>query len=159
MKKEELMKRFIPVLSVVIFVIIFLSGNICPSYAQDKETQSLKKVCCFAGTYKGFRKDLPSKSCSEPTSGEFKIEIKQDKGCGSKIWGIISDPTGSPMKFKGKVTAGPGRCCTLEAKAEKPGESVKFKGVLCKRGTKWYCKEGKYVNSRGCSGVFELEQI
>jgi hypothetical protein len=154
-----MMKKFIPVLGVVIFVILFLAGNVCTAFAQEKEKPSLKKLCCIAGTYKGIHKDLPSRTCSEPEKGEFKMEIYQDRGCGSKIWGKITDPSGEVMKFEGMVKPGPGRCCTIEAKAEKPGESVKFKGILCKRGMKWYSKEGKYVHSNGCEGVFEIKQI
>ena len=153
------MKKFVPVLGVVIFVILFLVGNVCTGFAQEKEKPPLKRVCCIAGTYKGVHKDLPSRTCPEPQKGEFTMEISQDRGCGSKIWGKITDPSGEVMKLEGTVNPGPGSCCTIEAKAGKPGETIKFKGILCKRGTKWYSKEGKYVHSNGCEGVFEIKQI
>jgi hypothetical protein len=159
MKKEEMMKKFVPVLGVVFFVILFLVGNVYSAFAQEKENQPLKKPCCIAGTYKGIHKDLPSLTCSEPGEGEITMEINQDSDCGSKIWGKITIPSGDVLKFEGTVKPGPGRCCTIEATAELPGESIKFKGILCKKDTKWYSKEGKYVHSRGCKGVFEIKQI
>jgi hypothetical protein len=154
-----MMKKFVPVLGVVIFVILFLVGNVCSAFAQEKKKPPLKKMCCIAGTYKGVYKDLPSKTCSEPEKGEFEMEIYQDRGCGSKIWGKLTNPSGDVMKFEGTVKPGPGRCCTIEAKAETPSETVKFKVILCKRGMKWYSKEGKYVHSGGCEGVVEMKQI
>jgi hypothetical protein len=154
-----MMKKFLPVLGIVFFVILFLVGNAFTAFAQEKEKQPLKRFCCIAGTYKGVHKDLPSRTCPEPGEGEFTMEINQDRGCGSKIWGKITDPSGEVMKFEGTVKPGPGRCCTIEAKAEKPGESVKFKAILCKSGGKWYSKEGKYVHSNGCEGEFKIKQI
>ena len=153
------MKKFMPLLGVVIFAIIFLAGNVCTAFAQEKEKPSLKPLCCIAGNYNGFHKDLPSRTCPEPGKGEFKMEISQYRDCGSKIWGKITDPSGEVMKFEGTIKPGPGRCCTIEAKAEKPGESVKLKAILCKRGGKWYSKDGKYVHSGGCEGEFEIKQI
>lgn len=153
------MKKFVPVLSVVIFVIFFLVGNVFTAFAQEKENPPLRRLCCIAGTYEGIYKDLPSETCSNPEKGKFKMEIYQDKGCGSNIWGKLTNPSGDVMRFEGTIKPGPGRCCTMEAKAGSPSETVKFKGILCQREKKWYSKEGKYVHSGGCEGVFELKQI
>ena len=153
------MKKIMPLLGVVIFAVIFLVGNVCTAFAQEKEKPSLKPLCCIAGTYKGFHQDLPSRNCSEPEKGEFTMEIYQARGCDSKIWGKITDASGEVMEFEGTVKPGPEKCCAIEAKAENTRETVRFKAILCKRGRKWYSKDGKYVHSNGCEGEFKIKEI
>jgi hypothetical protein len=127
--------------------------------------------CCIAGTYEGFHKDnLPaSKTCPKPESGKFIMEIMQDKGCGSKIWGIVTDPKdGTKQKFEGTVKVRE-KCCYIEGIMKKPaaptgapGEETKFWGTLCKKGDK-FVGGGEYSTSRGtlpgCKGKWEMKQM
>lgn len=141
------MKLFIFIIS---FVLV-LAGQ--PLFSQMKK-------CCITGEYKGFHQDLKSITCKEPGEGNFTMYIEQEKGCGSKIWGKIVDPVGpSVMKFEGTVKPGPGKCCTIHGIAKNATEKIKFKTILCKMGTKWVSKKGKYKHSNGCTGKFEIKQL
>jgi hypothetical protein len=143
--------------SVFVFLgAMFVAGSMNEVVAQKRP--HLKR-CCIAGSYKGEHKDLLSRTCKEPGSGKFTMEIQQDRGCGEKIWGEIIGSDGEAMKFEGMVKPAPGKCCTITGKASKPGETVEIKGILCKKGKKWYTKEGKYKHSNGCTGTFYMEQI
>jgi hypothetical protein len=154
-----MMKRFLTFFGLVAIVALLLIGNTHKVFAQDNSLRSLKKPCCIAGTYKGFHEDIPSKTCNDRGKGEFTMVIVQEKNCGEKIKGTISDPTGSPMNFKGTIKPGPGKCCTLEGEASKPGETVKITAILCRKAMKWFSKDGKYVHSNGCKGTFKIKQI
>ncbi len=128
--------------------------------------------CCIAGKYAGFRKDNPvaSKTCPKPGEGKFVMVINQDKGCGSKIWGTVTNPTdpkATPQTFEGKVLQRE-KCCYIEgvmkkpaATAAVPAEETKFSGVLCKKGGKWSGK-GNYTTTSGattCNGTWEMSQM
>jgi hypothetical protein len=121
--------------------------------------------CCIAGKYNGLHKRIPTKTCPKPDEGKFVMEIFQDKGCGSRIWGTVTDPKdGSIQKFEGKVTP-KGKCCYIEGKmtrsaavAAVPVEETKFWGTLCKTGTKW-SGNGEYVDSKGCKGTWNMTQM
>jgi len=118
-----------------------------------------KAACCIAGTYQGTHEDIPSGMCNEPKKGKFTMEIFQERNCGTMIKGKITDSSGAPMEFKGSVTAGALKCCTLIGKAAKPGESVTFKAQLCRdKSGKWYSKNGTYKQSDGCEGKFQIYQ-
>jgi hypothetical protein len=152
-----MMKKLLRFSVFVILAAIFVVGSMNGVFAQKKPL--LKMKCCIAGSYKGEHKDLPSRTCKEPGSGTFTMEIHQDRGCGAKIRGEITGSDGSVMKFEGMVKPARGKCCTITGKASNPGETVEFKGILCKKGKKWYTKEGKYKHSNGCTGTFSMEQI
>ena len=128
--------------------------------------------CCIAGKYEGSHKDnLPAtKTCPTPKSGKFTMEIMQDKGCGSKIWGTVTDlKDGTKQNFEGKVTVRE-KCCYIEGVMKKPAataatasvEETKFWGTLC-------MKDGKFVGSGeyrtfkgtlpGCKGKWEMKQL
>jgi len=155
------MKKNVHVLAVVFFAIIFLVSSFSSAFAQENKIQNinLKKPCCIAGNYEGFHKDIPSKTCHDSRKGEFKMVIKQDRNCGSNIWGTITDEAGEVMKFKGTVKAGPGKCCSFTVETGKPGEPIKASAILCRNGKKWESKKGTYVDSRGCKGEFEIKQV
>jgi hypothetical protein len=95
------------------------------------------------------------------------MEINQDKGCGSRIWGRIIGAGGDTNDFKGTVTAGAKGCCNISgsfgrpATGTEPAERTDFKGVLCKKDGKWVGK-GTYKNTRGlviCNGTWEMSQM
>jgi len=127
--------------------------------------------CCIAGKYEGFHKDnLPAtKTCPTPGSGKFIMEIMQDKGCGSKIWGTVTDPKdGSKQNFEGTVIARE-KCCYIKGVMKKPalptgapGEETKFWGTLCKKDGK-FVGNGEYSTSKGtlpgCKGKWEMKQL
>lgn len=147
------MKRSVTKIGVTLVMALLLVGGTVFS----QETPTLKK-CCIAGTYNGENQDLPSKTCKEPSKGKFTMYIYQQARCRSKIWGKIVDTDGEIMEFEGTVHPGPGRCCSIAGKAAKPGEEVKFKAILCRRGPNWYSKDGKYIHSNGCKGTFSIVQ-
>lgn len=142
---------FITLAIAVLMSGIVFSGELTP-------IPLVKKLCCISGIYDGWHKDTASKTCPEPGESKFKMYLYQEKGCGSKIWGKIVDPTdpGDPMTFKGSLKVGKGGCCIISGVASKPGESVTFKGRICKVLGKWTIKKGKFTNSRGCSGYFGM---
>lgn len=127
--------------------------------------------CCIAGKYEGFHKDnLPaSKTCPKPGAGKFIMEIMQDKGCGSKIWGIVTDPKdGTKQNFEGTVIVRE-KCCYIEGIMKKPaaatgapGQETKFWGTLCKKGDK-FVGSGEYSTSTGtlpgCKGKWKMMQM
>ena len=133
--------------------------------------------CCIAGKYAGFHKDNPaaSKTCPKPGEGKFVMEINQDKGCGSKIWGTVTNPTDPKaisQTFEGKVISRE-KCCYIEGTMKRPGkpaasgapaeppETTKFSGTLCKKDGKWSGK-GNYTTTRGtitCNGTWEMSQM
>jgi hypothetical protein len=123
--------------------------------------------CCIAGKYEGTHKDTPSKTCPKPGEGKFIMEINQDRGCGSKIWGTVKNvKDGSEQKFEGTVKSRE-KCCYIEgimkksaATAAAPAETTKFWGLLCKNG-KWAGK-GNYTNTGPgvtCNGTWEMKQM
>ncbi len=123
--------------------------------------------CCIAGKYQGTHKDLPSKTCPKPGSGKFIMDLNQDPGCGSKIWGTVTNPTdGSTQSFEGKVTKRD-KCCYIEGTMRRPAgpagppEETKLAGLLCKKDGKWSGK-GKYTTTRPgvtCTGEWEMKQM
>ncbi len=128
-----------------------------------------KPICCIAGKYEGFHKDTPSKTCPKPGEGKFIMEINQDQGCGSKIWGKVIDPKdGSIQDFEGTVTQRE-KCCYIKgvmrkpaAAAGAPAETTTFSGLLCKgKDGKWAGK-GNYTTTRPgvtCNGTWEMKQV
>jgi hypothetical protein len=127
--------------------------------------------CCIAGKYEGFHKDnLPAtKTCPTPGSGKFIMEIMQDKGCGSKIWGTVTDlKDGTKQNFEGTVIARE-KCCYIKGVMKKPalptgapGEETKFWGTLCMKDGK-FVGSGEYSTSKGtlpgCKGKWEMKQM
>jgi hypothetical protein len=120
---------------------------------------------CIAGKYESVHKDTRSKTCSKPGAGKFIMEINQDKECGSKIWGTVTDlKDGSKLSFQGKVMARP-ECCHIEGRMRKsaavagvPAEVTKIWGTLCKKGAKW-SGDGEYVDSKNCKGKWKMTQM
>jgi hypothetical protein len=169
------MKRSVSLVGLVIFLSLILTGAVV--FATGGTSTVTTKTgttvgapqppgkCCIAGKYNGFHKRIPSKTCPKPDEGKFIMEIFQDKGCGSKIWGTVTDPKdGSKQNFEGKVTAR-GACCYIEGTMKKVGaaapvpvEETKFWGTLCKKGAKW-SGNGEYVDSKGCKGTWSMTQM
>jgi hypothetical protein len=169
----------IVVLSVVLAIGIFVwgaeTGTKTGTVVTTPQTSTpLKPLgpCCIAGKYEGVHKDnLPAtKTCPTPKSGKFIMEIIQDKGCGSKIWGTITDPKdGTKQNFEGKVIVRE-KCCYIEGTVKKPGptaaaasvEETKFWGTLCKKDGK-YAGSGEYSTFNGtlprCKGKWEMKQL
>jgi hypothetical protein len=94
------------------------------------------------------------------------MEINQNPGCGSDIWGKIISADGTTNDFKGTVTAAK-ECCSISgsferpATASAPAEKTEFKGLLCKKGGKWIGK-GTYKTTTGaivCNGTWEMSQM
>jgi hypothetical protein len=169
------MKRSGILIGLVIFLslimtgaVVFAAGGTSTVTTQPRTTvgapQPIGK-CCIAGKYNGFHKRIPTKTCPKPDEGKFTMEIFQDKGCGSKIWGTVTDPKdGSKQNFEGTVTAR-GACCYIKAVMKKVGaaapvpiEETKFWGTLCKKGAKW-SGNGEYVDSKGCKGTWNITQM
>jgi hypothetical protein len=127
-----------------------------------------KPLCCIAWEYKVHHKDTPSKTCPTPGEGDSIMVINQDKGCGSKIWGTVTNVKDKSIiqNFEGTVKQRE-KCCYIEgimkkpaAAAGAPGETTKFWGLLCKNG-KWAGK-GSYTNTRPgvtCNGTWEMWQM
>jgi hypothetical protein len=164
------MKRAVGLLGLAIFLIIILTGVVvfaqkegttAPQTTQKPvEVPSIQQKCCIAGIYNGTNKDITCPPPRKPETGKFIMDIQQDKACGSKIWGKITDLKGGPtMNFTGTITLGKGGCCNIQGMAENPNkkESVKFKGVLCRKGGKW-TGNGDYTHSNGCTGKWEMTQ-
>jgi hypothetical protein len=168
----------IVILSVVLAIGIFVwgaeTGTKPGTVVTTPQTSTpLKPLgpCCIAGKYEGVHKDnLPAtKTCPKPESGKFIMEIMQDKGCGSKIWGTVTDPKdGTKQNFEGKVIA-KGKCCYVEGIMKKPaaptgapGKETKFWGTLCQKGGK-FAGSGEYSTSTGtlpgCKGKWEMKQL
>lgn len=126
--------------------------------------------CCIAGKYEGTHKDTPSKTCPKPGEGKFIMEINQDKGCNSKIWGKVIDPKdGSTQDFEGIVIYDPEKkCCKIQGNMRKPAaaagapaETTTLSGLLCKKDGKWAGK-GNYTTTRPgvtCNGTWEMKQM
>jgi hypothetical protein len=169
------MKRSVRLIGLVIFLSLMLTGAVVfatggTSTVTTKPGTTVgapqpQGKCCIAGKYDGFQKRTPSKTCPKPDEGKFIMEIFQDKGCGSKIWGTVTDPKdGTTQKFEGKVTSKE-KCCYIEGKMTKsaavaavPAEVTKFWGTLCKKGTKW-SGNGEYLDSKGCKGTWNITQM
>jgi hypothetical protein len=150
LKKEKQMKSSTKLTILIISLAILLSWQ--PLLGAKK--------CCIAGNYIGKHVDTASPTCPKPETGEFKLVIKQDAACSQAIKGKIVNPDGTIMPFKGEVTPGPGKCCTIKAKGENAsGDWVRFKGIICKKGGTLVVKKGKYVSSSGCEGTFQMKRI
>jgi hypothetical protein len=127
-------------------------------------TQGALMSCCIAGKYKGTRQDTASRTCLEPTTEDFSMEILQGKKCDADIWGtIVGASDSSPIQyFKGTVTRSAIRgCCDIKGKFSEPGWETEFKGTLCRKGNKW-SGTGTYKTTREgavCSGTFTMSQI
>jgi len=169
------MKRLVVLMGLVIFLSLILTGAIAfatggTSTVTTKQGTTVgapqpSGKCCIAGKYNGFQKRTPSKICPTPDEGKFIMEIFQGKGCGSKIWGTVTDAKdGSKQNFEGSVTAR-GACCYIQGVMKKVGaaapvavEETKFWGTLCKKGAKW-SGNGEYVDSKGCKGTWNITQM
>jgi hypothetical protein len=147
-------------------------GTVSTTPQPGTTVKSLAGPCCIAGKYEGVHKDnLPAtKTCPTPKSGKFIMEIIQDKGCGSKIWGTVTDPKdGTKQNFEGTVKVRE-KCCYIEGTVKKPGptaaaasvEETKFWGTLCKKGDK-FVGSGEYSTFNGplprCKGKWEMKQL
>ncbi len=170
------MKRSLKLTGLVIFLSLMLTGGIVfatggtPTTVTKPGTpggtpQPLGK-CCIAGKYQGTQTRIASKTC-KPETGKFMMEINQDPGCGSKIWGKITSSDGTTNDFTGTVTAGEKGCCNISGSfarpptATAPAEKTEFKGLLCKKGDKWAGK-GTYRTTTGtivCNGTWEMSQM
>ena len=122
----------------------------------------LKDKCCIEGVYAGAHKDTatPSKSCPSPKEEKFIMDLKQDSGCGSNVWGTTTGENGSKQDFKGTVSKGPDKCCTIQGTMKKEKEETTFKGVLCKKTDK-YDGKGEYSSKapgKICNGTWEMTQ-
>jgi len=124
------------------------------------------KLCCVAGEYRGSNTPDPLPNCPVPKSETFSMTISQSRGCGSSVWGRITDSSGHVNDFTGTLSAGrPRGCCVITASFSDPGHPghlVKFTGTLCKRLGKWHAS-GTFteVNSGDpCKkgGVWEITQ-
>jgi hypothetical protein len=172
------MKRSVKLTGLVIFLslmlaggIVFAAGTTAPAPGTTAVKPKPPGPCCIAGKYQGSSKDnLPaSKTCPTPGSGKFTMEIMQDKGCGSKIWGTVTQlKDGSTEKFEGKVMVRE-KCCYIEgvvqgppAATGGPGQTTKFQGLLCKKDGK-FVGNGTYTHYKGgvagCSGKWEMTQM
>jgi hypothetical protein len=170
------MRRSLKLMGLAIFLSLMLTGGIVfatgdtsttvPTPGTPVVNPQPQGKCCIAGKYQGTQTRIASKGCTAET-GKFMMEINQDKGCGSKIWGKIISGDGTTNDFKGTVTAGLKGCCNISgsfgrpATATEPAERTDFKGVLCKKGGKWAGK-GTYRTTRGtiiCNGTWEISQM
>ncbi|MCK4889496.1 MAG: hypothetical protein KAS97_06150 [Candidatus Aminicenantes bacterium] len=145
-----------------IYIAILIAAFIMSGILVSGElTPIMTKKCCIAGVYEGWNKDIASKTCPEPGKGKFTMYLYQEKGCGSKIWGKVVDPTnpGDPMVLKGTVTSTIGSCCIIKGTVSKTGESNTFVGKICKVLGKWTVKKGTFKGSRGCNGTFGMTWV
>ena len=100
----------------------------------------IRKVCCVAGSYNGTQINTAKPNCPQPQPEKFTMIIKQEKPCTGKVWGTITDSSGTVNNWTGILTRGLGGCCTLSGNFLTPGgNTVKFRGSLCTKLGKWQC--------------------
>lgn len=127
---------------------------------KKKSLSSLVGDCCIAGTYDGGHVDTPSLTCPDAEKGKFVFDIHQSKGCGSKLWGKVVGDDGGVLSFSGKIVScgGPAGPCVISGVFSKPGETIKIRATLNKKGGKWSARDGVYSQSTGCRGKFKMSQ-
>ena len=97
---------------------------------------------------------------------DFSMTIKQELGCGSKVWGeVLGDKDkGQPaQKWEGTVrkSASSETCCDFAGKFVNGDETVEWKVVLCYKDGKWAGK-GTYKQTKGldvCNGTLTMSQV
>ncbi len=170
------MKRSLKLTGLVISLLLMFTGGIVFATGGTSTTVTTpgtpvgtpppQPKCCIAGKYQGTQTRIASKTC-KPETGKFTMEINQDRGCGSKIWGRIISTDGTTQDFTGTITPGEKGCCNISgsfarpATASAPAERTDFKGLLCKKGDKWAGK-GTYRTTTGtiiCNGTWEISQM
>ncbi len=127
--------------------------------------QTLVKVCCIAGTYRGSQTPDPLPNCPVPKPESFTITISQAAGCGADVWGTITSASGNVNQFKGTLRKGERGCCVIEANFSdpgRPGHLITFKGTFCKQMGKWTAS-GTFTEVNGgdpCKkgGVWKIAQ-
>ncbi|HVN77289.1 MAG TPA: hypothetical protein VMT19_13305 [Thermoanaerobaculaceae bacterium] len=130
-----------------------------------------KKVCCIAGNYRGSQAPNPLPNCPPPKTESFSMTISQGpviQGCGTDVWGDITDASGHVNHFKGTLRAGERGCCIIDASFSDPGHPghlVKFTGTFCQDPAmhKWHAK-GTFTEANSgdpCKkgGVWKIDQI
>ncbi len=123
------------------------------------------KLCCIAGEYRGSNTADQLPNCPVPKSEAFTMTILQARGCGTEVWGRITDSSGHVNDFKGTLGRGLRGCCTLSASFSDPGHPghlVVFKGTFCQRLGKWRA-QGTYKETNSgdpCkkAGTWEVTQ-
>ncbi len=128
-----------PFAILVLFGLGLLSAAAVPARAGD--------VCCVAGTYKGFQINDAKPNCPPPVRQNFTMVIKQKTPCTADITGTVTDSSGTISDWTGTLTPGPRGCCALEGSFRTPGgNTVKFKGSICRVLGKWKAK-GTWVET------------
>ncbi len=98
-------------------------------------------LCCVAGNYRGSQTPDPLPNCPVPKAELFSMTISQAPGCGSSVWGQITDASGHVYQYKGTLRRGTVRgCCVLEGSFSDPANPahvVKFMGNMCLQLGKW----------------------
>ena len=123
------------------------------------------KTCCIAGDYRGSQTPDPLPNCPVPKPELFSMTIQQALGCGSEVWGRITDASGHVNQFRGTVRQGLRGCCELVGSfgdPKRPGHVVAFKGTLCQQLGKWHAT-GTFTETNGgdpCKkgGVWRIDQ-
>jgi hypothetical protein len=142
-------------------IVVFLAG----SFAAVSLSAQALRLCCIGGQYEGFQICHAKPNCPKPLPEKFIMNITQERGCGAKIGGTITDSSGTVNHWTGTLSPGLRRCCKLEASFLTPdGDTVKFQGTFCRnRFGKWQAK-GTWVevgSTDPCkgSGTWQITQI
>jgi hypothetical protein len=130
MKEAKIVVRSV---FLVLFGLLLLGVAVLPGQAGD--------VCCIAGTYKGFQINNAKPNCPAPARQNFTMVIKQRTPCTTEVAGTVTDSAGTTNDWTGTLTPGLRGCCTLEGSFTTPGgNTVKFKGSICRVLGKWKAK-------------------
>ncbi len=125
-------------LAVVLSVVAVGVGGMSALLAAD--VPSAKALCCIAGKYRGSHAPNPLPNCPPPKSESFTMAILQGTGCGTDVWGTITDPSGRVNRFRGTLRGGAAGSCLIEASFSDPahpGRVVSFRGAFRRAAGKW----------------------
>jgi len=128
--------------------------------------QAISPTCCVSGKFRGHRADIASPTCPTPKSDDFTMNISQERGCGTKVWGdVLSDHDADhpAQKWEGTVKASltSRTCCELKGGFTTLTDKVEWTILLCKRIGKWTA-QGTYKSTHGtevCNGTLTMTQI
>ncbi len=123
------------------------------------------KLCCIAGKYEGSQINYAKPNCPKPLPEKFIMEIAQERGCGARLKGTVTDSSGTVSNWNGNLSPGLRGCCKLEGSFLTPGgNTVKFTGSICRnRLGKWQAKGtweeiGSTDPCKG-SGTWQMTQV
>lgn len=139
--------------------IVFLAGLLLAHVLPAQ----LGTTCCVAGVYNGSQVPYPRPNCRPPKAQKFTMVVRQAKSCPAAVGGTVTDSSGVTSDWTGTLTPGLRGCCSFAGEFLTPsGNTVRFKGMFCKRLGKWTAsgtwEEIKSSNPCNASGTWEMTQ-